>query len=45
MKRLIFIYPYITSYILPVLREMAESGRVKIFFVGSILPKKLGFGD
>ncbi len=45
MKRLVFIYPYITSYILPVLREMAESGRVKIFFVGSQLPKNLGFGE
>lgn len=45
MKRLIFIYPYVTSYILPILREMAESNRVKIYFVGSHLPNNLGFGE
>jgi len=43
LKRLIFIYPYLTSYILPVFYGMAESGRVLIDVLYGPLPSGMGF--
>ena len=43
MKRVVFIYPYLTSYILPVLLGMAESGQVSIDVVYGPIPSGMGF--
>ena len=44
MKTFLFIYPYLTSYILPVLQGIAESGRVQLHVVSGDSPSGLGFG-
>jgi len=44
MRHIVFIYPYLTSYILPALRGMAESGRVKLDVIYGPLPSGQGFG-
>jgi len=45
MKRVTFIYPYLTSYILPVLQGMVESGRVQLDVFYSPNPSGMGFGE
>lgn len=44
MKTIVFIYPYLTSYILPVLLGMAENKNIKLHVIFGVLPSKQGFG-
>jgi len=43
MKHIAFIYPYLTSYIFPVIRKIAESDRVKFDVIFGPLPAGEGF--
>ena len=43
MKKVCFIYPHITSYILPLLRGMAEGCKLDVVY--SPAPIKAGFGE
>lgn len=45
MKKTTFIYPYLTSYILPVLRGMADSGLVQLDVIYSPPPQGAGYGN
>ena len=45
MKRVVFIYPYLTSYILPALQGMAESGRIQLDVIYAPFPSRQGFGE
>lgn len=44
MKRIIFVYPLLTSYILPVFQEIADSGRIKMEVIYSPAAEGEGFG-
>lgn len=45
MKKIIFIYPYLTSYVLSDLEDMANSNRIKLFVIFAKLPDGKGFGS
>ena len=42
MKKICFVYPYITSYIIPLIEGMSENDQVDFFF--SPNPSRAGFG-
>jgi len=45
MKKLVFIYPYLTSYIVPVIKGLVESQKICIDMLYGYLPQGMGFNE
>jgi glycosyltransferase involved in cell wall biosynthesis len=45
LKRIVFVYPYLTGYIIPVLQGVVDSGRVSLDVLCSPPPPGMGFEE